>query len=142
MKPITQPKPKPKPKPKAKPKPAKGKGKVEEVKDDDDPVEEPLLEFKSGEYESLKLEKGKITDGSDKEGWAETPYEFIDVKGQIGTRKRGQKYYVMGAKGKSYQIVATNKPKLAGWNTISKTKMDKLVGNQELTFLDTFGNPE
>tara|TARA_R110000803_G_scaffold3801_1_gene12952 strand:+ start:104 stop:1441 length:1338 start_codon:yes stop_codon:yes gene_type:complete len=138
--PITQ--PKPKPKPKAKLKPVKAKGKVEEVKDDDDPVEEPLLEFKSGEYESLKLEKGKITDGSDKEGWAETPYEFIDVKGQIGTRKRGQKYYVMGAKGKSYQIVATNKPKLAGWNTISKTKMDKLVGNQELTFLDTFGNPE
>ena len=32
----------------------------------------------------------------------------------------------MGAKGKSYQIVATNKPKLAGWNTISKTKMETL----------------
>ena len=134
---LQEPEPEPAPEPQPEPEPVKGKGEVEVLE------EEPLLQFVgSDEYKLLQSETGRITEGNDRDGWAETPYEFIDVKGQIGQKKKGQKYYVMGVKGGSYQIVATNQPKLVGWNTISKKKMDKLVKNQELTFIDTFGGSD
>jgi len=77
-----------------------------------------------------------LTSGNNRDGWKPTQYSFIDVKGQIGKKVKGQKYFVMGVKGKNYEIVADTQPKLSGWNSVAKTKLDKLVKNQEIDFIE------
>lgn len=97
--------------------------------------EEPLLEFVgSASYDKLKGESGRLTSGNNRDGWKPTQYSFVDVKGQIGKKVKGQKYFVMGVKGNNYEIVADTQPKLSGWNSVAKSKLDKLVKNQEIDF--------
>ncbi len=100
-------------------------------------VEEPLLEFVgSTSYDKLKEDSGSFTTGSDKDSYKPTKYSFVDAKGQIGKKVKGQKYFVMGVKGKNYQIVAESQPNLLGWNSVAKSKLDKLVKNQEIDFIE------
>ena len=100
-------------------------------------VEEPLLEFVgSTSYDKLKEDSGSFTTGSDKDGYTPTKYSFVDVKGQIGKKVKGQKYFVMGIKGKNYQIVADSQPNLSGWNSVAKSKLDKLVKSQDIDFIE------
>lgn len=101
------------------------------------PQEEPLIEFVgSASYDKLKGDSGRFTTGNNREGFTPTQYSFVDIKGQIGRKVKGQKYFVMGVKGNNYEIVADTQPNLSGWNSVAKSKLDKLVKSQEIDFIE------
>ena len=130
-----EPEPEPQPQPKPKKKPVKAKGKVEEVKEE--------VKEEDAEYKLLQdFPTGKLTRGSDAKGWDESPFEFVDNTGKVGKKVKGKRYQIMNITGKNYSIVDSENENLAGWSSVSKNRMDKLVNATppDVSFRDnTFG---
>ena len=110
---ITEPEPEPAPapkpkKPKEKPKEPEGQGFRVRRAEPETPV------FEVSAYGQLLQEDGVIASGSVRDGWAPTPYVLYDN-------------YVMKSKGKTFSIVDVENEDLNGWNSIAKTRLDKLI---------------
>ena len=118
----------PEPEPAPAPKPKKGKTKEPEGKGfrvrGAEP-ETPLVE--NSAYGQLLQEEGIFAEGSNKEGWEPTPYILYDKEGLIGEKGEDYSYYVVSARGKSFGIVDVENKDLKGWNSIAKTRLDKLI---------------
>ena len=127
---ITEPEPEPAPapkpkKPKEKPKEPEGKGfRVRRGGEETEP-ETPVFEVSA--YGQLLQEDGVIASGSVRDGWAPTPYVLYDKEGLIGAKEEDYSYYVMKSKGKTFSIVDVENEDLNGWNSIAKTRLDKLI---------------
>ena len=133
--PEPEPQPEPITQPKPKKKPVKAKGKVEEVKEE--------VKEEDAEYKLLQgFPTGKLTRGSDAKGWDESPFEFVDNTGKVGKKVKGKRYQIMNITGKNYSIVDSENENLAGWSSISRDRMEKLVNATppDVSFRDnTFG---
>ena len=139
-----QPEPEPQPEPKPKSKKAKKKPQEQPTPQAPEPQPEPEPEPQSEEDAEYKLLKtfptGKLTKGSDSKGWDESPFEFVDKTGVVGKKIEGKRYQIMNITKKNYSIVDSDNENLAGWSSVSQDRMDKLVKNSDIQFLDnTFG---
>ena len=161
--PLLQPAPEPQPepeattttKPKSKKKPKKPKAPAVPTEPEPQPEPipqptpqapqpEPQPEPQADEDAEYKLlltyPTGSLTQGSDRRGWDESPFEFVDKTGVVGKKKKGKRYQIMNIGAKNYSIVDSDNENLAGWSSISKSRMDKLVKQSDIQFLDnTFG---
>ena len=128
---ITEPEPEPAPAPK--PKKVKTKEKPKEPEQEQQQgfrvrraePETPVVEVSA--YGQLLQEDGVIASGSVRDGWEPTPYILYDKEGLIGAKEEDYSYYVMKSKGKQFSIVDVENEDLNGWNSIAKTRLDKLI---------------
>ena len=153
--PTPEPEPQPEPKPKKKrgrpkkPKPEPEPERIEEIVEvEPEPVsvakeetkqeslvptdEPPLLE--TSLYGELLEERGIFAEGSRSEGWLPTKYIIYDEEGLIGQKEPDYYYYVMSSNPKNFGIVDIENEDLQGWNSISKTRFDKLLKEGKIIF--------
>ena len=97
------------------------------------PTDEPPL-LEENLYGELLQESGIFAEGSRSEGWLPTKYIIYDEEGLIGQKEPDYYYYVMSARGKNFGIVDIENEDLQGWNSISKTRFDKLLKEGKIIF--------